>query len=102
MNTETKVLSSAAKAIIILGTGILSACGGSGGGPLESAAAIVTAPTTMPIMIFEAWRNDREAFLERARGNVRPLPPLDPESRNMAEATLLLALDRGEIDKGRY
>lgn len=101
MNTHTKILSSAAKATIILVTGLLSACGG-GGGPFDTVAAVVTAPVTMPIMIFEARRNDREAFLERARGNVRPLPPLDPESRKMADAALLLALDHGEIDKGHY
>ncbi len=102
MNTHTKILTSAAKATIILVTGLLSACGGGGGGPFDTVAAIVTAPVTMPIMIFEARRNDREAFLERARGNVRPLPPLDPESRKMADAALLLALDQGEIDKGHY
>lgn len=102
MNSETKILSSAVKAMIILVTGILSACGGGGGGSLESVAAIVTAPITMPIMIFEARRNDREAFLDQARENLRPLPPLDPESRKMADDTLLLALDRGQIDKGYY
>ena len=88
--------------MIILVTVILSACGGGGGGPLDPVAAIVTAPITMPIMIFEARRNDREKFLEQARDNLRPLPALDQESRKMADATLKLALNRGEIDKGHY
>lgn len=86
--------------MVILLFGALSACGS--GGPDDIAAATVTAPVTMPVMIFEARRNGREAFLERARGNRRPLPPLDPESRMMADAALRQALDRGDAGKGIY
>ena len=75
---------------------------GSSGSPLDTAAAVVSAPVTMPIKIFEARSNDHAAFLERAKGNRLPLPPLDPESRKMADSALRLALDQGETDKGLY
>ena len=101
LNTGTKTHPSAAGATAVLLAGLLSGCGG-GGGPLGAVAAVVTTPVTMPIMVFEARRIDRETFLEQARENRRPLAPLDPESRKLADATLRLALDRGEIDKGHY
>ena len=71
-------------------------------GPLGTVGAIVTAPITAPIMFFSARMNDREDFLERARQNRRPLPPIDASSWAQAQATLEQALDRGRIDQGIY
>ena len=53
-------------------------------------------------MFFSARMNDREDFLERARRNDRPLPPIDARSRGQAHATLEQALERGAIDQGLY
>lgn len=88
-----------AKAIILLG--VLSACESGGVSP-GTVAAVATAPVMMPVMVFEARRNDREAFLERAKRNRRPLPPLDAESRRMADTALRQALVRGETGEGHY
>ena len=71
-------------------------------GPLGAVGAIVTAPITAPIMFFSARMNDREAFLERARQNQRPLPPMDARSEAQARATLEQALERGAIDESLY
>ncbi len=72
------------------------------GGALDVAAAIVTAPIVAPIMFIEARRNDRASFLERAKDNRRPLPPIDARSARLAATTLRQALDRGVLDKGIY
>ena len=71
-------------------------------GPLGAVGAIVTAPITAPIMFFSARMNDREDFLERARQNQRPLPPMDARSEAQARATLEQALERGAIDESLY
>ena len=70
--------------------------------PLETFGAVVTAPITAPTMFFAARINDREAFLERARQNHRPLPPMDKQSKEKASVTLEQALDRGLVDEGIY
>ena len=71
-------------------------------GPLGTVGAIVTAPITAPVMFLSARMNDREDFLERARRNDHPLPPIDARSRAMARSTLEQALERGTIDQGVY
>ena len=54
---------------------------------------------TAPVMFFSARMNNREDFLERARQNQRPLPPMDARSEAQARATLEQALERGAIDE---
>ena len=73
-----------------------------GTGVLDVAGAIVTAPIIAPIMFIEARRNDRASFLERAKDNRRPLPPVDAKSGRLAATTLQQALDQGALDKGVY
>ena len=70
--------------------------------PLGTVAAIVTAPITAPIMFVSARMHGREDFLERARRNHRPLPPIDAVSSVLARATLEQALERGAIDHGFF
>ena len=91
-------------AMLVLLTILAAGCG-HGGVTRESlgvVGAIVTAPITMPVMIIGARINDREAFLESARHNQRPLPPIDVQSRRQAAETLDLALDKGVVDEGMY
>lgn len=95
--TKAPLPADTAKAILLLG--VLSACG-SGDSPPDTAAAVFAAPVSMPILIFEAGRSDRETFLERARGFQPPLPPLEPETRKMADSALRLALAQSETDMG--
>ena len=71
-------------------------------GPLGTVGAIVTAPITAPVMFFSARMNNREDFLERARRNDRPLPPIDANSRAKAQVTMEQALNGGTIDQGIY
>ena len=89
------------KTAVLVLTGAL-AQGCAPDGPLGTVGAIVTAPITAPVMFFSARMNDREDFLERARRNDRPLPPIDARSRAMARSTLEQALERGTIDQGVY
>ena len=82
---------------LALAATIIQGCGATG--PLETAAAIVTAPIIAPIMIFEARRNDEGAWLEKARRNDRVWPPLDETSRAIAQAALKQALEDGTIGR---
>ena len=90
--------------MLVLLTILAAGCGreGASGGPLGVVGAIVTAPVTIPVMTIAARVNDREAFLESARRNQRPLPPIDVQSRRQAAETLALALSKDVIDKGVY
>ena len=84
---------------------VLAACVVAGCGPndpLGTVGAIVTAPITLPVMIVSARLNDREAFLESARRNDRPLPAIDAPSSAMARTTLEQALELGTVDEGLY
>ena len=87
-------------ALFVVAASLVQGCAPEG--PLGVVGAIVTAPITAPIMFFSARMNDREDFLERARQNQRPLPPIDARSRDQAQATLEQALERGSIDQGIY
>ena len=87
-------------ALLVLTASLVQGCAPDG--PLGTVGAIVTAPITAPIMFFSARMNDREAFLERARRNNRPLPPIDVNSNAKARATLEQALNSGTIDQGIY
>ena len=87
-------------AVMVMTASLVHGCAPDG--PLGTVGAIVTAPITAPIMFFSARMNDRADFLERARQNHRPLPPIDASSREMARATLDQALDGGTIDQGIY
>ena len=62
----------------------------------------VGAIATAPIMFVSARMNDREDHLERARRNDRPMPPIDEETRAMAQATLEKALELGRTDEDLY
>lgn len=68
----------------------------------STVGAIVTAPIMAPIMFFSARMNDRDDFLDRARQNDRPLPPIDARSRGYAQTTLEQALELATIDRGLY
>ena len=70
--------------------------------PLGVVGAIVTAPITAPVMFVSARMHDREDFLDDARQNARPRPPIDARSQAKARTTLERALERGEIDQGLY
>ena len=87
-------------ALLVLAASLFQGCAPDG--PLGAVGAIVTAPITAPVMFFSARMNDREDFLERARQNDRPLPPLDARSRTKARSTLEQALESGTIDQGLY
>ena len=87
-------------AVLMLATILTAACAGQG--PLETVGTIVTAPIMAPTMFFAARVNGREAFLERARQNHRPLPPINAQSKEKARVTLEQALDRGVVDGGIY
>ena len=80
---------------LVVAVTIIEGCGAAQ--PLETVTAIVTAPLTAPIMIFEARRNDQEAWLERSRRNDRVWPPLDEASRAIAQAALEQVLEDGTI-----
>ena len=86
--------------LLVLGASLIFGCAPDG--PLGTVGAIVTAPITAPVMFFSARMNDREDFLERARRNDRPLPPIDASSRAKARAILEQALERGTVDQGLY
>ena len=86
-----------ALAPLALAATIIHGCGTAE--PLETVAAIVTAPIIAPIMIFEARRNDRESFLEKARRNDRVLPPLDETSQAIAQAALKPVLENGTVGR---
>ena len=86
--------------LLVLAASLLQGCAPDG--PLGIVGAIVTAPITAPVMFFSARMNDREAFLERARRNQRPLPSIGLRSRAQARATLEQALEQGAIDQGLY
>ena len=86
--------------VLMLATILTAACAGQG--PLETVGAVITAPIMAPTMFFAARINGREAFLERARQNHRPLPPLDAKSKEKARVTLEQALDGGVVDEGIY
>ena len=87
-------------AIVVLTASLIAGCAPDG--PLGTVGAIVTAPVTAPVMFVSARMNDRRDHLERARRNERPPPPIDAQSREMAQATLEQALRRGTIDEGLY
>lgn len=87
--------------LALIGT-VVAGCGPQSPSPLDVVGAVVTAPITAPVMFLSARMNDREAFLERARRNDRPLPPIDARSQEEARATLEKALDLGAIDQGLY
>ena len=86
-------------ALLVLTAGLAQGCGHDN--PLATAGAIVTAPITAPILLFEARRNDRDAFLEQARRNDAPLPPMDTRSRRRAQAALEEALERAAVGEHR-
>ncbi len=90
--------------MILLLTALVAGCANKNGagGALGVAGAIVTAPIMAPIMFIEARRNDRASFLERAKDNRRPLPPIDAKSGRLAARTLQQSLDQGALDKGVY
>jgi len=90
--------------MIFLLTALVAGCSNEKGvgGVLDVAGAIVTAPIIAPIMFIEARRNDRASFLERAKDNHRPLPPIDAKSGRLAAKTLQQALGQGALDKGVY
>ena len=87
-------------ALLVLAASLVQGCAPDG--PLGMVGAIVTAPITAPIMFFSARMNDREDFLERARQNQRPMPPIDTRSRSQSRSTLEQALERGTIGEGIY
>ena len=87
-------------ALLALAGSLISGCAPDG--PLGAVGAIVTAPITAPVMFVSARMNDREAHLERARRNDRPVPAIDAKSGKMALETLEQALEQGKIDEGRY
>ena len=87
-------------ALLVLTASLIQGCAPDG--PVGTVGAIFTAPITAPIMFFSARMNDREDFLEKARWNDRPLPPIDARSRDQARATLEQALESGTIDQGIY
>ena len=89
-------------AILAFAGALVSGCGPESPSPLDVVGAVVTAPITAPVMFLSARWNDREAFLERARQNDRPLPPIDARSREEARATLVHALEQGILDQGFY
>ena len=76
---------------------IIEGCGSAR--PLDTAAAIVTAPIIAPIMIFEARRNDPQAALERLRRNDGPLPVLDETSQHRARTALRQVLEEGTLER---
>ena len=80
--------------LLVLIASLVAGCG--------TVGAIVTAPITAPIMFFSARMNDRDDFLDRARQNDRPLPPIDARSRGYAQVALEQALERATIDRGLY
>ena len=53
-------------------------------------------------MFVSARMNGRDAFLESARRNDRPLPAVDARSKTKAGETLEQALERGMVDQGLY
>lgn len=85
---------------LVLAASLASGCQTEG--TTDMVGAIITAPITAPIMFISARMNDRETFLERARQNNRPLPPIDARSKGYAQATLEQALEQGAIDEGLY
>lgn len=87
-------------ALLALAASLVIGCGPED--PLGAVGAIVTAPIMAPVMFLSARMNDREDFLESARRNGRPLPPIDARSRAKARVTLEHALERGRIDQGLY
>ena len=87
-------------ALSALAASLLVAC--TPEGPLGVVGAIVTAPITAPVMFVSARMHDWEDFLDDARQNARPLPPIDARSQAEAQTTLERALERGEIDQGLY
>ncbi len=87
--------------LALVGT-LVAGCGPQSPSPLDVVGAVVTAPITAPLMFLSARINDRESFLERARRNDRPLPPIDARSQEEAGAMLGQALAQGVIDQGFY
>lgn len=84
-------------ALLVLAAPLVQGCVPDG--PLGTVGAIVAAPTTALVMFVSARMNGGEAHLERARRNDRPLPPIDPNSSAMAQATLERALERGRSEE---
>ena len=87
-------------ALLMLAASVVAGCAPQG--PLGTVGAILTAPITAPVMFVSARMNDRDAFLESARRNDRPLPAIDARSKAKAGETLEQALERGMVDQGLY
>ena len=91
-------------AMLVLLAILAAGCGREGvtGGPLDVVGALVTAPITTPVMTIAARVNGCDAFLESARRNQRPVPPIDAQSRRQAAEALDLALGKDVIGEGVY
>ena len=87
-------------ALLMLAASVVAGCAPQG--PLGTVGAILTAPITAPVMFVSARMNGRDAFLESARRNDRPLPAVDARSKTKAGETLEQALERGMVDQGLY
>ena len=87
-------------ALLMLAASVVAGCAPQG--PLGTVGAILTAPITAPVMFVSARMNGRDAFLESARRNDRPLPAVDARSKAKAGETLEQALERGMVDQGLY
>ena len=87
-------------ALLMLAASVVAGCAPQGS--LGTVGAILTAPITAPVMFVSARMNGRDAFLESARRNDRPLPAVDARSKTKAGETLEQALERGMVDQGLY
>ena len=87
-------------ALLMLAASVVAGCAPQG--PLGTVGAILTAPITAPVMFVSARMNGRDAFLESARRNDRPLPAVDARSKAKAGETLEQALERGMVDQDLY